>query len=72
MKKIYLSILGLSILAAFSFTSCKKDYTCECTVSGQKLTLSLEKYKKNDAKDACDAAQVTYRNGDPAATCDLK
>ncbi|MEX0813932.1 MAG: hypothetical protein WD048_17060 [Chitinophagales bacterium] len=50
MKKMLLvfAVAGM----AFGFSSCKKDYTCECdgTVVG-----TFENTKKSDAEDACDA-----------------
>ncbi|MBN8671846.1 MAG: hypothetical protein ACK4EY_15385 [Flavipsychrobacter sp.] len=67
MKKIA-PIAALALLAV-SFTSCKKDYKCTCTmtVSGVSQTVSydLGKQKKSDAESACSAkatsvAGITY------------
>lgn len=42
--------------SALFFTSCKKDYTCVCSINGTELSrTSLGKQKKSDAKEACDA-----------------
>ncbi|MES2762169.1 MAG: hypothetical protein V4677_08180, partial [Bacteroidota bacterium] len=46
------------------FASCKKDYTCVCTVpsnsssayAGMSYTYDLGKIKKKDAKNSCEAA----------------
>ena len=68
MKKV----LAIAVLGVFVLASCKKDYTCECTVDGEKLTIPLNGYKKKDAESSCDAAQTTYSNADSGATCTLK
>jgi len=48
----------LVILAAFgamTFASCKKDYTCTCTLDGETIgTYKFTKVKKKDAKTACE------------------
>lgn len=61
MKKLSLVLAGLA-LAAFSFTSCKGDFTCDCTytytVGDTEYTYEYSydylKYKKSDAEDACE------------------
>jgi hypothetical protein len=57
MKKI--TLLAAVVIAA-SFASCKKDYTCVCTVTSggvsTNYTYDLGKIKKKDAKSSCDAA----------------
>jgi hypothetical protein len=59
MKKI--TFLAIVAVAA-TLGSCKKDYSCECTVpaSGstpaQTYTYELKDVKKKDAKDACNSA----------------
>ena len=75
MKKL----ISLAIIAGFVFTisSCKKDYTCECTYdnAGTSLTTSTpyEKVKKSDAEESCTALQDEYYKVlDPEATCELK
>lgn len=68
MKKLL--ILG-GIFAMFTFTSCKKDYTCDCTVFGDPISVPVQNAKKKDAESACDAAETTYKNGDPSASCTL-
>lgn len=55
MKKIMFSAL---VLGLFAFSSCKKDYTCECTttVSGQQPTIvtSIVNGTKSEAKSSCE------------------
>ena len=55
MKK---AILGLSIIAVTTlfFTSCKKNYTCVCSLNGTVIEKhELGKQTRSDAKAACDA-----------------
>lgn len=43
-------------------TSCKKDYTCECTVNAAGITTSSSttiNATKSDAEDACNAGDAT-------------
>ena len=57
MKKVLL--VGL-VIAGASLTSCKKDYTCTCTIAGFDDTVTpLNDYKKSDAEDACDALNTS-------------
>lgn len=74
MKKGLKLLLGVAFIMALGFTSCKKDYTCECTFTAPTpmLTIAIEKSTKNDAKDACASAEVTYKAADPGANCTLK
>jgi hypothetical protein len=61
MKKLLLSVAAFALVAT-TMTSCKKDYTCECTVSGTGVsgTVSgtINDTKKN-AKDKCEADNGT-------------
>lgn len=68
MKKV----IAIAVLGVFVLASCKKDYTCECSVDGETINLPYNKQKKKDAEAACDAAETTYKMGDPDATCTLK
>lgn len=66
MKKI---TLLAAVIAAFTFTSCKKDYTCECSVTSNGLTVTGSttiKDTKKKAKDACTAKATA------GATCAIK
>jgi hypothetical protein len=69
MKKYLLILAAVGMIAGLS--SCKKDYTCTCTVSGTTLPVLIENASKSDADDVCDAAQTTYQVSDPSATCSL-
>ena len=64
MKKV---LLAVAVVAFFA--SCKKDYTCECTVDllGVKTTSSTTlNATKSDAKEACEAGNQT------GVTCEIK
>lgn len=59
MKKI---TLLAAVVVAFTFASCKKDYTCECTFSGNGLSGTASttiKDTKKKAKDACEKDNTT-------------
>ncbi|MFA6924896.1 MAG: hypothetical protein WC223_11665 [Bacteroidales bacterium] len=51
------SVLALALFAGamFTFTSCKKDYSCECTISGQPVSTATFKATKKKAKTSCEA-----------------
>lgn len=73
MKKLSIS-LAVVAMAAFTLSSCKKDYTCECSYSdnlGNKFTAStvINDTKKN-AEDACTANQTTI--GSYTWKCEIK
>ncbi len=71
MKK--LSLLGLVFGSLVAMTSCKKDYTCDCTfTTAPDITIDITKAKKADAQDACDSAETTYKIADSGASCTLK
>ena len=65
------------MLVAFSFTSCKKDYTCSCTFSGVITGSASETYpdlKKKDAEDKeklciADNGTVDTGFGNQTTTC---
>lgn len=63
MKK-FAPIVAIAMLGMM-FTSCKKEYTCQCTVNGTTTDVWTQKLKKSDAEAACTAANVV-------ATCKLK
>jgi hypothetical protein len=67
MKKISF-ILGGLILMSIALTSCKKDYTCECTdpTDGTKYETKYTNTTKKVADDACNLLEIT---GD---ACELK
>ncbi|MFT5777448.1 MAG: hypothetical protein ACI837_000380 [Crocinitomicaceae bacterium] len=55
MKKV----LAVAVFAAFGLMSCKKDYTCDCTVLGQTSSTQIKDSKKKDAEDACSALSTS-------------
>lgn len=76
MKKM-IPVAAVAVLALM-FTSCKKDYKCNCTIvdaSGAPLpgiTYGIQKSSKKDAKSSCDAAQTTYTvAGASTASCSI-
>ncbi len=74
MKKV---ILSLVVVAALSTASCKKNYTCTCTVTIPGLANETVSYTiddtKSKAKTACTAEQTTatsvYAGTGATATC---
>lgn len=77
MKKILITLSIVSI--AFVFGSCKKEYTCACTVSMDGFgitgnTSTTIKDTKKNAKDRCEAgSRTTTANGiTVTTTCALK
>jgi hypothetical protein len=70
--KRFLSIAAVTV-ALVSLSSCKKDYTCECTSNstGTVLsTLQIPDSKKSDAQSSCDAWEAQYAI--LGLTCELK
>jgi hypothetical protein len=65
MKKVSF-ILGALFLLTVAMTSCKKDYTCVCTVGGISVNYTIANTTKSDAKTKCD----TYVSG--TTVCELK
>lgn len=53
MKKIIFAIAALGLI---SLTSCKKNYTCECTIAGTTTSSETGKVKKSDAETYCNNA----------------
>ena len=66
MKKVLL----VSAIAMLALASCKKDYTCECTLLGQTTETVLTDVSKKDATTACDESStaVSILGG----SCELK
>ncbi len=74
MKNLF---IGLGVLAMVAGTSCKKEYTCECTVTGGGSTASSSttiKATKKDAKESCETGSSTVGTGDDAivSKCEIK
>lgn len=70
MKKYGIAIAVL--IGASSLTSCKKDYTCECTATDTSVNVSYTaEMKKKDAESWCD----TWNSSGvliPGWKCELK
>lgn len=67
MKKI--APIAAIALVAVMFTSCKKEYTCECSVNGAVVSTTTFKAKKSDAESSCNA---TATMGTTTMSCKLK
>ena len=65
MKKV---LLFAAVLSAFSFASCKKDYTCTCSYSVGGTTVSGSTTIHNTKKKAKDACTALATNGE---TCSV-
>jgi hypothetical protein len=67
MKIFLLSIVAV-VLVSLSFTSCKKDFTCECkfTDTTRNFSIDIKSKLKNDAKVIC----ADY--SDAVGTCVIK
>jgi hypothetical protein len=59
MKKIA-PIVAIALLAV-TFTSCKKKYSCDCTIAGVTTKSDLGKQKKSDAETACNNADAAAK-----------
>lgn len=70
MKKI--TLLAVAVIASFTFASCKKDYTCECTYNGAVIGTIKYKDTKKKAKDACTASNSTYNSYGSGVSCAIK
>lgn len=76
MKKI--ATIAAVALFAIAFTSCKKDYKCECVSkeNGTVLmtqTIELKDQKKKDAETACSGKATASSGGVTVTTeCNLK
>lgn len=67
MKKV---LLFAVVLGAISFTSCKKDYTCSCTIAGTTTDTEFTDVSKSDAEEACDV--LNSLNSIGGGSCELK
>ena len=75
--KRYFSITAVAV-ALFSFSSCSKDYTCECktTVGGTQTGISTITVtgKKSDAKETCEngSSSQTVGGVTQSVVCTIK
>lgn len=65
-KHVFIS-LSFLVLAS----SCKKDYTCLCTINGVSSNSVYEDIKKKDAEEACLSLEATAKFIDANASCSL-
>jgi len=70
MKKLFIIIAVVGV--AISISSCKKDYTCDCTYDGQTVSAEINNAKSSDANAACDELETLYKASDSSASCTLK
>jgi hypothetical protein len=73
MKKALL----IAAVAGFVMTSCKKDYTCECTSTVGTITSTASTTingKKDDVKTACEAGNSSASVGGVTSSvkCEIK
>lgn len=69
MKKV----LFVAAFAVLGLVSCKKDYTCECTVKNGESTVTSSSTihaSKKDAKASCESGTVTV--GEMSTSCVIK
>lgn len=74
MKKI-VTIVAMALFGALVLPSCKKEYTCSCTVTpvgGVATTVEgkTSKLSKKDAKAQCDAGD--FSNAAGTSECEIK
>lgn len=69
MKKLFTLAL---VIGAFSMTSCKKDWTCECKENGTVDFTYTQKSTKAKAKTWCEAWNTSYKVAAPSGSCSLK
>jgi hypothetical protein len=74
MKKLF--PLMVFALAATMFTSCKKDYSCTCTVtvggvSTQQPAATIKDATKKDAKSKCSDLEKGYTSLGATASCSI-
>jgi hypothetical protein len=70
MKK---AILMVAVIAAASFTSCKKDRVCTCVNSnGTTSVVTYTKASKRDARSQCLSYTVVNNGATYTNTCSLK
>lgn len=69
MKKVFL--IATAAVFVLAFTSCKKDYTCDCTgTDAWTYSYTMTDVTKKDAEASCDAANATWSSF--GASCSLK
>ncbi|WP_157977045.1 hypothetical protein [Taibaiella helva] len=59
------------LLGILLVSSCKKDYTCTCTVERTKYIYEYPNQMKSEAKESCDQQDAAARMTDPNGNCTL-
>ncbi len=74
--KRFAFVFGVAFVASLALSSCKKDYTCDCSYTAAGITVSakteLLDAKKKDAEEACDLYETQLNFLGTGATCTLK
>lgn len=73
MKKVI--FISLMMVSCALFPSCKKDYTCECSLNGDTLkgdSLPITNSSKSNAISTCDNHADELQNGNKDIHCKLK
>lgn len=66
-RVIFIFFVGLA------FTSCKKEYVCQCTTKNSSTEFPVNVLKESDAVQRCARYQDTYNaNLDSNYTCSIK
>ncbi len=72
MKNLFI----LTVFALIALTSCKKDYTCNCTLTYDGETSAGLSYTINDTKskaeDKCDEYDITETEFTVGNVCEIK
>ncbi|MDP4797684.1 MAG: hypothetical protein NWR50_02365 [Crocinitomicaceae bacterium] len=55
MTKVLIAVVAV----LFVLSSCKKDYTCACSIGGQEISSSTINDTKANAKKQCDEGDAT-------------
>ncbi|MDQ3046008.1 MAG: hypothetical protein M3R27_00545 [Bacteroidota bacterium] len=69
MKK---SIFIVAALAAFSFASCKKDYTCVCRDGSTEYQRYTIRTTKSKSKDVCAEQEANWNTAYPGVSCSIE
>ncbi|HRO76453.1 MAG TPA: hypothetical protein PLP27_09925 [Crocinitomicaceae bacterium] len=71
MKKVLLvAVAGVFVLG---LSSCKKDWTCSCTVGSSPAgSKAIEGKTKKDAKTECTSYETTLKLVAPSIVCEVK
>lgn len=68
-----LKVVAIAVVGLVALSSCKKDYTCECTTGEETAVVTTSKIENKtlkDAKTACENGSGTFAG--ITRTCKLK